>query len=62
VCRQDRRHRGSVIVRSHEAREVTGIHDARERLANAAMSRDDRDTVEDHNLVVAEQDLDGPAN
>jgi len=55
VSRQERRHRGCVIVRSHEAREVTGLHDARERLANATMSCDDLDTVEDHDLVVAEQ-------
>jgi hypothetical protein len=61
VRRQDRRHRG-IIVRPHEADEVAGLHDARERLANASMSRDDLNAVEDHDLVVAEENLDGPTN
>jgi hypothetical protein len=42
--------------------EVAGLDDARERLANASMSRYDLDAVEDHDLVVAEEDLDGPPN
>ena len=62
MCRQERRHRGDVIAWPHEASEVTGLDDPSERLANTAMSRDDLDTVEDHDLVIAEEDLDGPAN
>ena len=60
--RQERRHRRNVIAWSHEASEVTGLDDARERLSNTAMPRDDLDTVEDHDLVVAEEHLDGPTN
>jgi len=62
VCRQERRHRGDVIAWPHETSEVTGLDDPSERLANAAMSGDDLNAVEDHDLVIAEEDLDGPAN
>jgi hypothetical protein len=46
----------------HQTSEVTRLNDPSERLANAAMSRDNLDAVEDHDLVIAEQDFDGPAN
>jgi len=62
MCRQGRGRRDDVIVWPHQASEVAGIHDTSERLANAAMSRDDLNAVEDHDLVVAKEYLDGPAN
>jgi hypothetical protein len=41
---------------------MTGLDDSRERLTNTTMSRDHLNTVEDHDLVIAEEDLDSPAN
>jgi hypothetical protein len=49
-------------VRLHEAGEVAWLNDAREWLANTTMSRYDLDAVEDDDLIVAEQNLDGPVH
>ncbi len=49
-------------MRLHEAGEMAGLNDAREWLAHATMSCDDVDAVEHYHLVIAEEDLDGPAN
>jgi hypothetical protein len=41
---------------------MTGLHDARVGLANAAVPRHDLRAVEDHDLVVSEKNLDAPTN